>query len=223
MTSEKNTILVQAENYETQYQKGNDLIQMEHRIENHSSKATIDVFTELSSLTITSSHLDLIAVRKGNQVTKINSLRKNMSGPLALYIPPFSVIEWVLSPGTVEFVAIIKLGPIVDGLPKKPLVFDWEEKQFPSSKGEFDKIVSNINHSESIARFSQPCEVTRLLKQEIDQHYKTNLRIEKIAQKLGVNHAVMSRKFKKNIGLSPVAYRNRLRISDSKTDKSEAF
>lgn len=57
--------------------------------------------------------------------------------------------------------------------------------------------------------------LSRKAKSLIASNYRTDVAIADIADELGVSHAHLSRQFKRDYGLTPVGYRNRLRVSEA--------
>ena len=57
--------------------------------------------------------------------------------------------------------------------------------------------------------------LSRNAKGLIASNYRADVAIAKIAVKLGVSHAHLSRQFKRDYGITPIDYRHRLRVSEA--------
>jgi AraC-like DNA-binding protein len=62
---------------------------------------------------------------------------------------------------------------------------------------------------------SQPSALSQQARRLIASHYRANVAIRRVARELRVSHAHLTRRFKRDFGLTPISYRHRLRVSEA--------
>lgn len=134
-------------------------------------------------------------------------------GPMAIFIPPFEIVEWVLSPGELRWTAFMSERTLPPGLPSRAVLFPWKEKLLPRSLAEIHSALRRAGPFTPVGKSGSA--IASRLKREIDSSYRTDARIADLARRIGVSRVVMGRAFKSAYGLTPVAYRSRLRVFDS--------
>lgn len=167
-----------------------------------------DAFPNLWSLGIGEVHPELMGIhRHGNVIRR--------KGLWATFIPPFSLIHWELAPIPFTWRAFISDAPLPEGLPKEPVAFPWNELWQPKTISEILARVSSVDHYESIAKEEEVSSVAEKTRDYINRHFQDATKLADIAKELQFSHSVMTRAFKKAYGLSPIAYRNKLRVFES--------
>lgn len=169
--------------------------------------AIIDVIGRYWGLAYTDFQEDLVSFgRKGGRVP--------VSGRKCVFIPPYSIFESHIAGGNrqMHWVAFVSLGDVPPGLPPRPIVFDAPSERYPESMKEVLAIIRGARNPVEISKEEQPSAVAYKVKSFLDQHCMEDFSIHDIAQKLRFSHAVMDRAFKACFGISPVAYRVRLRV-----------
>lgn len=166
----------------------------------------IDVFTSVWILGLASPPRGMVKIRSGKKLYELQ-------GPVGICIPPFSIVNWILEPGEMKWNGFASEGALPASLPKFPFVFSWDQKLPVDEKSIFDL----LEHSNKIGIH---CErrisaVGRRVKSILDQRFKENIKIQAIADEMGLSRVVMAREFKSAYGFSPVYYRHRLRIFDA--------
>jgi AraC-like DNA-binding protein len=68
----------------------------------------------------------------------------------------------------------------------------------------------------TIERCTRPSPLSQKVKRALDESYRdTDSSIARIAARLGVSHAHLTRQFKRDYGMPPLAYRDQLRARDA--------
>ncbi|MBN8542022.1 MAG: AraC family transcriptional regulator [Deltaproteobacteria bacterium] len=144
--------------------------------------------------------------RKGEKI--------EFTGPTAFFIPPYSLIEWNLNPTQIQWAAFASERELPSTAPKEAICWDWPSIELPST---LEEIFSFLEKWKSldyrvIEKIEKPSLLAAKVKAFIDAGYRNELLIAGLAQQLGVSRVAMGRAFKACYGISPVAYRNRLRL-----------
>ncbi|MBL7688991.1 MAG: helix-turn-helix transcriptional regulator [Bdellovibrionaceae bacterium] len=149
---------------------------------------------------------------------------KSLEGPTAIFLPRFSVVEFILKSGTVHWCYLLSTGPTPVLSPKVPSAFKISHLddamnliKGPSTQL-VDWICSRKNESLSIEKNNHPHIVSTRVKQLIDLRFREAQDLSPIFTELGFSSSAASRLFKRTYGLSPVQYRNQLRIMQAGTD-----
>jgi AraC-like DNA-binding protein len=85
----------------------------------------------------------------------------------------------------------------------------------PQSVAEVKEILDSSYNRQSIERNPKPSLLSIKAKRLIDENYLIRPSIARIASRLGVTHAHLSRQFKSDFGLSPSAYCHQVCIADA--------
>jgi AraC-like DNA-binding protein len=85
--------------------------------------------------------------------------------------------------------------------------------ELPKSEVDFQKFVQKCQERIEIEFNSAPSGISQRTKRKIDQSYDKDVSLSDIARSLKTRATVMGRAFKKDFGVSPVTYRNHLRIT----------
>lgn len=137
---------------------------------------------------------------------------RSFSGNVAIWFPMFSIIEWSISPGEVDWVGYLSTAKPPEGMPKKATLFNYTSLGLPNTK---EEIFNFVNKSEKVALIEREIASTVLsekIKKNIQLRFKENIFISDLAKEFGVSHEYISKSFKKCYGISPVYLRTRLRI-----------
>lgn len=103
----------------------------------------------------------------------------------------------------------------LDGLPRTPFIFRTE------FRGEFDSaeqaigILAQARARHSIEVNTSPSLLSIKAKRLIDENYSVYPSIARIAARLNVSPAHLSRQFKRDFGLTPSGYLHQLRVADA--------
>lgn len=131
-----------------------------------------------------------------------------VSGSVLIYKSPFSVIRWRLKPGVLHWGYLVSKQNIeaAQDIPSKLL--SASVRTFAYSLGS----LSSIRENEGIRLdCDQKNDCVKDLKFEIDKTFQVPENIKDLLSSKR-NYSYMSREFKKKYALSPVKYRNQLRL-----------
>ena len=206
--TEKPWHIIRTDTYSTKYYKLEDALFYFLR-EHHNSKPIndIDAFSNFWCLALVNIKENHAAIsRKG----KLNF----HSGSLCIFCPPFSLVNWHINPGEIKWHGFISDRILPDTLPKTPILFPWN-KTIPKSYNEIINIIKSTIHYTEIDKIEEPSGIAFKTKKFIDNHFTEDLSISDISNALKISHPVMTRLFKKSFSLSPLEYRNKLRIFEA--------
>lgn len=137
-----------------------------------------------------------------------------LTSRFGVFYPTFSFVKPDIRnvSGRVRGVGSVEM---LHGLPDKPFIF---ETDFAGDFVQLDQAMRIIDSAEtrrSIEVNTSPSELTRRAKRLIDESYLVYPSIARIAARLPVSHAHLSRQFKRDYGLSPSAYLHQLRVAEA--------
>ena len=139
---------------------------------------------------------------------------KPKSKHFGVFYPAFTIVRSFVKDlrGKVRGVGRIES---IDGLPKKPIVFETEfANQFTSVK-QVSEVIDSATNIHSIEVNSDPSILSLRVKRLIDENYAVYPSISRIAERLKVSHAHLSRQFKIDFQMSPSEYLHHLRAADA--------
>ncbi|MBK7892648.1 MAG: helix-turn-helix transcriptional regulator [Bdellovibrionales bacterium] len=178
----------------------------------------IDVHADYWTFAVADLGVDQVSVRTSNGETK------SLVGPTAIFLPRFSVIEFLLKQGTVHWCYLLSTGPAPVPTSSGPSVFTLPhlDRAMELIKGPSAQLMAWIhtqgNSGVPIEKNSYPHVVSLRVKQLIDQRFREAQDLSPIFTELGFSSSAASRLFKRTYGLSPVQYRNQLRVMQAGTD-----
>ncbi|MCB9026348.1 MAG: helix-turn-helix transcriptional regulator [Bdellovibrionaceae bacterium] len=145
-----------------------------------------------------------------------------LCGAVAIFLPRFSIVEWILKKGDIRWVYFLSKLPIPDSLNGEPRAI---------KNVNFQEVFNLITEStEDLLKWTldQDCIpigrdffhhiVPERLKQIIDEQFRSQTSLTKMLQELDYSHSMSSRLFKKKYGISPSDYRNQLRMKQASID-----
>lgn len=136
------------------------------------------------------------------------------SGRIGVLMPAFTLAEWRISEGELEWSSYSASDErLPEDLPDVPCVFPWDGE----SPKDFPSLVAWLRRAR-LRRISQEktgSRAARETKRHIDGHFREDLRIQGVADALGLSRIVMTREFTRCYGISPVSYRHRLRVFEA--------
>jgi len=131
-----------------------------------------------------------------------------------VFYPPFSVVRSYVRKmkGTVRGVGTTALFP---DLPKHPVIFETDHKKSFTTAGEACEILAAAKNLQSIEPNTKLSLLSVRAKRLIDDNYLAFPSIARVAQRLNVSHAHLSRQFKRDFDMSPSEYLHHLRVADA--------
>lgn len=169
----------------------------------------IDVFGPCWSLALFNFQNDEVCIKRRGQLISLN-------GYQAVFIPPFSVIDWRLKGGEIRFEGVISNHLVTGDLPNEPyLIRNKSLNKIPTAIAEVFRTLKESEFVVAVGKEEAPSAVASKTKNYIDRHFESELTMADVAKGLNINHSVMDRAFIKNYEMSPIEYRNRLRILEA--------
>ncbi|NUM57763.1 MAG: helix-turn-helix transcriptional regulator [Bdellovibrionaceae bacterium] len=166
-------------------------------------KTQIDAFGDIWVMAFADIPADSLKLRNGSDYLTIQ-------GPIGVFVGQFSLVEWKILAPQITWKAISSIHPLSAFWTEKTFLFPWDYN-IPKNLQECHQLLSNLSKTE-IKIHRKSSSVADKTKKYIDSHFDKNLKINEIATKFNYSWAVMSREFQKTYGLSPIAYRHRLRV-----------
>jgi AraC-like DNA-binding protein len=102
-----------------------------------------------------------------------------------------------------------------EGLPTSAFLFETDRRQPFTRTNEALEVLNEARTLRSIDVCTTPSLVSLKAKKLIDENYSIYPSIARIADRLTISHAHLSRQFKKDYGLSPSGYLHQLRVADA--------
>lgn len=114
---------------------------------------------------------------------------------------------------------------LVPHFPTHPVIFHTDFRGAFSSHRDAISIIESAGDVTSIEVCSKPSLISIKAKRLIDENYLDFPSISRIADRLRISHAHLSRTFKRDLGLTPSDYLRKLRVADatSKLSTDEAI
>jgi AraC-like DNA-binding protein len=132
----------------------------------------------------------------------------------ALFLPPFGIVQASLERCDVTSVAVAFRPLPSDEIPQEALL--WREAAaVPVSRLDALQRIRAAAASTQIGRARDPAPAAANAKTIIDREYGARLEIGRIAARLHVSPAVLSRTFRHAYGVAPVHYRHHVRVMDA--------
>jgi AraC-like DNA-binding protein len=134
------------------------------------------------------------------------------SPSFALLYAPFAITELVADGLRTRWIGLAGEGPPpVD----EPILFDVPEGARPRTPADMLALVAGARDIRSFARCTSPSPLSGRAKAFLDASYRSAATVASLAARLGVSHPHLTRRFKGDYGLTPMAYRHALRASEA--------
>jgi AraC-like DNA-binding protein len=159
----------------------------------------------------------VVHVRRGTVVYRHGDARIPAPARYSLFVPPFAIVQASLEHCDVTSVAMAFRPLASDDLPRQPLLWRGAAEGAPapgSRVGALERIRAAATPA-NVGRERNPAPLAAKAKTIIDREYGAPLEIGRIAARLHVSPAVLSRTFKDSYGIPPVRYRHHVRIMDA--------
>jgi AraC-like DNA-binding protein len=185
-----------------------DVLYFDRTIYRQKKERMIDVFGNFWGFSFARIDRGKIYVcRKGQRLSD--------DGLMAIFLPPFSIVEWEYTPGSLRFESVMSTVPLPPHLPVEPVAFKPDTEDFPTQAGEIFALISRAFSFTSIGKEERVSPLARRVKKEIDSRWGEDVGIAAIASALKVPHPEMTKSFRDCYGCTPIVYRNRIRVMAS--------
>ncbi|MCB1557097.1 MAG: helix-turn-helix transcriptional regulator [Alphaproteobacteria bacterium] len=136
----------------------------------------------------------------------------DIAGPTALFVPPYSLIEAHYAAGWITWKAYAIERPLDSFFPERTVAFPWNKKNEIRSFANIVDILRSQHFSSSVDRLARENAVSKQVCNFVNRYFSEDLRISDIAKELKLPHSTMTHTFADHCGMTPVGYRNTLRV-----------
>ena len=156
----------------------------------------------------------VVQVRRGTVVYQHGDSHVRAPRRFALFLPPFGVVQASLERCDVTSVAMAFRPLPSDVLPRHAVLLP-EDGPAPASRLEALERLRTAATPTNIGRDRDPAPLAANAKAIVDREYGAPLEVARIAARLHVSPAVLSRTFRHAYGMPPVRYRHHVRVMDA--------
>ncbi len=129
--------------------------------------------------------------------------------------PPFSIARFCFNNAKVHLMGIAATEILPAEFTSVPVIFETICAESPANVKQAIEILSSGENQQSIEAYPKASLLSVKTKKLIDENYLADPSIARIAERLDVSHAHLSRQFKHDFGMSPSDYFRRLRVADA--------
>jgi AraC-like DNA-binding protein len=137
------------------------------------------------------------------------------SRSFALLYAPFSITELVLEDVKTRWLGVAGEDGSAPGPRDGPVLFDVGIDVRLTTPSEIRAFLDTRREVRSFERSTRPSPFSRRAKAMLDASYRSTPSLASLAADLGVSHPHLTRQFKREFGLTPMAYRHALRASEA--------
>lgn len=139
----------------------------------------------------------------------------------ALFVPPYAITRWLIGPGAIHWRGVWSTRELPNTLKAGPFAFSWSEEFVPSH---VDDLIQKLAVVASTA-LALPSELTSSIyakkaKNYIDLNYQDEDSMKWLMKVMGKTPSSVSHLFSRCYGISPIKYRNLLRVRRALIDLS---
>lgn len=157
----------------------------------------------------------IVQVRRGTVAYQHGEASMRAPRRFAVFLPPFGVVQASLERCDVTSVAVAFRPLPSDEIPRHPVLLA-ESGPAPASRVDALERIRGAEVRTTIGRDGGgPDPLAANAKTIIDREYGAPLEIGRIAARLHVSPAVLSRTFRRTYGMPPVRYRHHVRVMDA--------
>ncbi len=132
-----------------------------------------------------------------------------------VFYPPFSITQPSFKNVKGHLVGIAAIESLPAEFTASPAIFDTTFVGTPSGVAQVIEILKTGNNRQPIELNPRPSLLSLKAKKLIDESHLIYPSIARVASRLGVTHAHLSRQFKRDFDMSPSAYLRQLRVADA--------
>lgn len=159
--------------------------------------------------------LEIIEVKSGEFYFLSDGMAvKPKSKRFGVYYPSFTIVRSFVKNLRGKVRGVGRVEPL-DELPSKPIIFETDFKDKFTTVKQASQVIRSGRNIRSIEVNSDPSILSLRAKRLIDENYSVYPSIARIADKLTVSHAHLSRQFKQDFQMSPSEYLHNLRAADA--------
>ena len=159
--------------------------------------------------------LEILTVESGEFYFYRDSEKVIPAGPrFGIFYPPFSFVRSYVKAlkGSARGIGHTEQ---LAGLPPNPITFETDFDESFTSANEALDVIASARNIQSIETKSDPSLLSIRAKRLIDENYLAFPSIARIAERLKVSHAHLSRQFKRDFSMTPSEYLHHLRVAEA--------
>lgn len=130
-------------------------------------------------------------------------------------MPPFSTVQASLEACDVVSTAFVFVPTHGMDLPGTPVLIAVSSSRPPATLDEVLTRLPAARDGLPVPREHDPSRIARGAKSVLDAEYASASTIARLAERIGVSNATLSRAFRQAYGIPPVRYRNQVRVMDA--------
>ncbi|MCB0390429.1 MAG: helix-turn-helix transcriptional regulator [Bdellovibrionales bacterium] len=200
---------VEGNSYFSDFKAIDDDLLLFHRSHYRRSDSNeIDVFGQMWSLGIADLSPNQVSVKRNGEVV-------TRSGLWAAFIPPFNIVDWHIKAGLIEWKAYLSSRELPIDIPQKAFAFPLKKHVNINNFNDLVEVIRGRDSTLFIDKQEHPKDLALHIKLLIEENYQDEMSIVELAKQCNVSHSFMTRIFKQSFGVTPKAYKNKLRISES--------
>lgn len=137
------------------------------------------------------------------------------SRSFALLYAPFSITELVLEDVKTRWLGVAGEDGSAPRRKDGPVLFPVGKDMRLTTPGDILSVLDGRGDGLSFQRCTRPSALCQRAKGMLDSSYRSTPSIASLAERLGVSHPHLTREFKRELGMTPMAYRHALRASEA--------
>jgi AraC-like DNA-binding protein len=154
-----------------------------------------------------------VSVTRGTVAYLQGDTRVSVPRCFEVFLPPFAIVQATLERCDVTTVAIAFRAP--GGLPQEPVLLPASSEGPVRSQDDVLQRLRVADKARYAGRAPNPAPLVARAKAIIDAEYGTALEIGRVAERLHMSPAGLSRAFREAYGVPPVRYRHQVRVMDA--------
>lgn len=155
---------------------------------------------------------DLVQIRSRNRFVTLQPQQ-------LVFVPPFSIAHWRMQPGVVKWNAFLSDLPLPVQAPVSPSIYNLNPRIFqgivPLTYEEICSFFRSQTPQLSVIQEKTRSTLAPQIKIHLDRNYRESQPVHELAKLMDVSRVVLSRSFQNAYSLSPLQYRQRLRMADA--------
>lgn len=163
-----------------------------------------DVFPNYWSVAYADLSENAVVIGSKSGLNQINQLN-------ILLLPPHSSVTWLLPKGEIKWSAFLISGSYPSGLPNNPVLAactNLKDFQECKSKNELESLLKKMQWIDMSPPLSSKM---KLIYDKIHSEFKSDKSFQEYADEINVSLSYLSRQFTKELHISPLQFRNKLR------------
>lgn len=132
-----------------------------------------------------------------------------------VFYPPYTISQPCFRDARGRLLGVAGTAPLPDVQAAAPFVFETAFDALPASHAPVLEVLRAGACAQSIEMNPRPSLLSLRAKRLIDEHHLVHPSMARVAARLGVTPAHLSRQFKRDYGMSPSQYLRQLRVADA--------